>query len=128
MFVQHETLAELLFRPTALSDIVSCAIKRHLPREISGAASRKDARGTLMLFSGCIGTLTKASCVDVLLTASLGGVAGIITGKSWTSALRAYLLITKVLFQDFFQSGAKMYQELSEYLEVVREHPVGRLF
>ena len=32
----------------------------------------------------------KASSVDVLLTAAFGGVAGIITGKSWTNALRAY--------------------------------------
>ena len=47
---------------------------------------------TLMSFLGCIGTLTKASGVDVLLTAAFGGVAGIITGKSWTNALRAYRL------------------------------------
>ena len=33
-----------------------------------------------------------------------------------------------MLLQDFFQSGAKTYQELSEYLEAVREHPVGRLW
>ncbi len=37
-------------------------------------------------------------------------------------------LITTVLLQDFFQSGAKTYQELSEYLKAVREHPVGRLW
>ena len=66
----------------------------------------------------------KASGVDVLLTAAFGGVAG----KSSTNALRAYRLITTVLLQDFFQSGAKTYQELSEYLEAVREHPVGRLW
>ena len=46
---------------------------------------------TLMSFIGCIGTLKKASGVDVLLTAAFGGVAGIITGKSWTNALRAYV-------------------------------------
>ncbi len=83
---------------------------------------------TLMSFLGCIGTLMKASGVDVLLTAAFGGVAGIITGKSWTNALRACRLITTVLLQDFFQSGAKTYQELSEYLEAVREHPVGRMW
>ena len=32
----------------------------------------------------------KASGVDVLLTAAFGGVAGTITGKSWTNALHAY--------------------------------------
>ena len=77
---------------------------------------------------GCIGMLMKSSGVDMLLTAAFGGVAGIITGKSLTNALRAYRLITTVLLQDFFQSGAKTYQELSEYLEAVREHPVGRLW
>ena len=83
---------------------------------------------TLMSFLGCIGTLMKASGVDVLLTAAFGWLAGIITGKSWPNALRAYHLITTVLLQDFFQSGAKTYQELSEYLEEVRDHPVGRLW
>ena len=52
--------------------------------------------------------------MDVLLTAAFGGVAGIITDKSWTDALRAYRLMTTVLHQDFFQSYARMYQELSE--------------
>ena len=83
---------------------------------------------TLMSFLGCIGTMMKASGVDVLLTAAFGGVAGIITGKSWTNALRAYRIITTVLLHDCFQSGDKTYQELSEYLEAVREHLVGRLW
>ena len=45
----------------------------------------------------------KASGVDVLLTVAFGGLAGIITGKSWPNALRAYRLITTVLLQDFFR-------------------------
>ena len=65
-----------------------------------------------MSLPGCIGTLMKAP--DVLLTAAFGGVAGIITGKSLTHAPPAYRLIMTVLLQDFFQSGAKTYQELSE--------------
>ena len=83
---------------------------------------------TLMSFLVCVGPLMKASCVDVLLTAAFEGVAAIITGKSWTNILRAYRLITTVLLQDFFQSGAKTCQELSEYMEAFREHPVGRLW
>ena len=67
----------------------------------------------------------KASGVDVLLTVAFVGVAGFTTGTPGTNALRAYRLITTVLLQDFFQSGAKSYQELHEYLEAVREHPVG---
>ena len=49
----------------------------------------------------------KASGVDVLLTAAFGGLAGIITGKSWPNALRAYRLITTVLLQDLFQEWSQ---------------------
>ena len=45
---------------------------------------------TLMSFLGCIGTLMKASCVDMLLIVAFGGVADIITGK-WTNALPYYV-------------------------------------
>ena len=82
----------------------------------------------LMSFLGCIGKPMKASRVDMLLIVAFGGgVAGIITGK-WTNALRACHLITTVLLKDFFQSGAKAYQELREYKEAVREHPFERLW
>ena len=70
----------------------------------------------------------KASCIDVLLTVAFGRVAGTIKGKSWTNARRAYRLIMPVLLHDFFQSGTETYQELSEYMEAVREHPVGMLW
>ncbi|KAL8593918.1 hypothetical protein ACOMHN_032339 [Nucella lapillus] len=83
---------------------------------------------TLMSFLGCIGTLMKASGVDVLLTVAFAGIAGITTGKSWTNALRAYRLVTTVLLQSFFQTGAKTYHELNEYLETTRQHPTGRLW
>ena len=63
----------------------------------------------------------------MLITAAFGGVVGIITGTSWTTTLQAYRLITTLLFHEFFQSGTKTYQELSEYLEAVREHPVVTL-
>ena len=82
---------------------------------------------TLMSFLGCIGTLMKASCVDMLLIVAFGGVADIITGK-WTNELRACHLVTTVLLQDFFQSGTSTYQELREYKEAVREHPFERLW
>ena len=81
---------------------------------------------TLMSFIGCIGTLMKALCVDMLLIVAFGGVTDIVTGK-WTNALHACHLITTVLLQDFFQSGTKTYQELREYNEAVREHPFVRL-
>ena len=42
--------------------------------------------------------------------------------------MRAYRLIATVLLQDFFQSGANTYQDLSEYMEAVGVHLVGRLW
>ena len=75
-------------------------------------------------------TLIKGSGVDVLLTAAFGGVAGIITSQASHVLMHCghTVSITTVLLQDFFQSGAKTYQELSEYLEAVREHPVRKLW
>ena len=107
---------------------ISCLVQWSDPYRWKSLVLHPGIMHTLMSFLGCIGTLVKASGVDVLLTAAFGGLAGIITGKSWPNALRAYRLITTVLLQDFFQSGAKTNQELSEYLEAVRDHPVGRLW
>ena len=107
---------------------ISCLVQWSDPYRWKSLVLHPGIMHTLMSFIGCIGTLTKASGVDVLLTAAFGGLAGIITGKSWPNALRAYRLITAVLLEDFFESGAKTYQELSEYLEAVRNHPVGRLW
>ena len=106
---------------------ISCLVQWSDPCRWKSLVLHPGMMHTLMSFLGCIGTLMKASGVDMLLTAAFGGIAGITTGKSWTNALRACRLITTVLLQDVFQSGDKTHQELSEHLEAVREHPVGRL-
>ena len=82
---------------------------------------------TLMSF-GCTKTRIKASGVVVLMSAAFGGSANIINGKAWTETLRAYCLIIDVLLRSSHQSGAKIFQELSGYLETAREHPTGRLW
>ena len=107
---------------------ISCLVQWSDPYRWKSLVLHPGIMHALMSFIGCIGTLMKASGMDVLLTAAFGGLAGIITGKSWPNAPRDYRLITTVLLQDFFQSGAKTYQELSEYLESVRDHPAGRLW
>ena len=107
---------------------ISCFVQWSDPYRWKSLVLHPGIMHTLMSFLGCTGTLMKASGVDVLLTAAFGGLAGIITGTSWPNALRAYSLITPVLLQDFFQCRAKTYQELSKYLEAVREHLVGRLW
>ena len=81
---------------------------------------------TVMSFLGCIGTLMKESGVDVLQTAASGGVAGIITGKSWTNALRAYRLTTTMLLQDFlFLSEWRNYLPGAERLHGVSQRASG---
>ena len=107
---------------------ISCIVQWSDPYRWKSLVLHPGIMHTLMSFLGRIGTLMKASGVYVLLTAAIGGHADIIPGKSWPNALRAYRLITTVLLQDFFQSGANTYHELSEYLEAVRDHPVGRLW
>jgi hypothetical protein len=42
---------------------------------------------TLMSFLGCIGTLMKASGMDILISAAFGGITSIVNGKVWTNAL-----------------------------------------
>ena len=84
---------------------ISCIVQLSDPCHWKSLVLHPGMMHTLMSVLGWLGTLMNASCVDVLLTAAFGGVAGIITGKSWTYALRAYPLITTVLFQDYFQSG-----------------------
>ena len=83
---------------------------------------------TLMSFLGCIGKLMKGSGVDVLISAAFAGITSIVNGKAWTNALRAYRLIIAVSLENFFSNGAKTYEELSAYLESVREHPTGKLW
>ena len=81
-----------------------------------------------MSFLGCIGTLMKASGLEVLISAAFGSVSSITTGKAWTNALRAYRLIISVLLKSFFVDAPKTFQELSDYLETVKEHPTGKLW
>ena len=83
---------------------------------------------TLMSFIGCIGTLMKATGMEVILGAAFGGIPNILNGKAWTKALRAYRLIVAVVLKSFFANGAKTYQELNQYLQSVRESPTGKLW
>ena len=83
---------------------------------------------TLVIFLCCIGTLLKASGMDILISAAFAGITSIVNGKDWTNALRAYLLIIAVLLQNLYSNGAKTYEELTVYLETAREHPTGRLW
>ena len=62
---------------------------------------------TLMSFLGCIGTLMKASGVEVLMSSAFGGITSTVNRKAWTNALQAYRFIMTVLLQHFYSNGAK---------------------
>ena len=107
---------------------IACLVQWSDPQRWRSLVLHPGMMHTLMSFLGCIGTLMSASGVDVLLSAAFGCVNGIITGKAWTNALRAYRLLTAVLLSDLFKTGAKTHHELSDYLEMARRHPTGRLW
>ena len=106
----------------------ACLVQWNDPQRWTGLILHPGMMHTLMSFLGCIGTLMKASGVEVLMSAAFGCITSIINGKAWTNALRAYRLIIAVLLRSFYSNGAKTYQELSDYLEAAREHPTGRLW
>ena len=79
---------------------------------------------SFMSFLGCIGTLMKASCMDILISAAFSGITSIVNGKA--NALRVYRLVIAMLLQNLYTNGTKTYEELIVYLETAREHPTGR--
>ena len=64
---------------------------------------------TLMSFLGCVGTLMKASGLEVLMSSAFAGINSIVNGKAWTNALRAYRLIVTLLLQHLYSYGTKTY-------------------
>ena len=108
---------------------ISCLVQWSDPFRWNSLVLHLGIMHTLKSFLGCIETLMKASGRGCAAHCSVRRTrCHHHTGKAWPNALRAYRLITTVLLQDFFQSGAKTYQELSEYLELVSAHLVGRLW
>ena len=106
----------------------ACLVQWNDPLRWTNVILHPGMMHTLMNFLGCVGTLMKASGVDVLISAAFAGITSIVNGKAWTNALRAYRLIMAVLLQNFYSNGAKTYEELNVYLETARGHPTGRLW
>ena len=78
---------------------------------------------TFVIFLGCIGTLLKASGMDILISTAFPGITSIVKEKAWTNALRSYRFIIAVLLQNLYSNSAKTYEEPTVYLETAREHP-----
>ena len=106
---------------------VAQRIKWSEPERFRQIVLRPGAMHIVQSFCGCIGSLMKWSGVDVLISAAFGGLTGILNGKSWVRAMRAYRMVTCTLLQEFPSTGANTFEELSQYLEDNRTHPTGRL-
>ena len=57
----------------------------------------------LLSFLAHIGSLMKASGLDVLLGAAFGGPTGILNGESWPNAIRAYRTIVAALMSNILK-------------------------
>ena len=42
--------------------------------------------------------------------------------------MRAFRMVTAGLLYDFLKDGPKRFEDISQYLDTVREHPTGRLW
>ncbi len=80
----------------------------------------------IMSACGAIGKLNKGSGVEGLISASFGGLTGIMNGKSWVRAMRAFRMTCEAILSDFFSTGVKTVEELQDYLERSASHPTGR--
>ena len=81
---------------------------------------------TLMSFLGCIGNLMKGSGIETILAAAFGSIKGIMNGKSWPLALRAYRMLTAALLNNFLCDGSKTSEEIDNYLETEHQNPIKK--
>ena len=91
-------------------------IKWWRPQTFRDVVLRPGVMHIIMSFFGCIGTLMKGSGLDVLIGPAFGGMNGIITGKAWVQAMRAFHIVLAALPQNFLRTGAKTCEEISAYI------------
>ena len=82
----------------------------------------------VMSFIGCIGNLMRGTCLEELHSAAYSGLAGILNGKSWPRAMRAFRMACSVVMSDYLGGdGSHTFDDLTAYLEA-RKTPTGRLW
>ena len=67
----------------------------------------------------------KGSGLEVLIGSAFGGLTGIMNGKAWVRATRAFRMVSTVLLQNFLKGAPRTFDEISDYLEEARKHPTG---
>ena len=106
--------------------MVACQIKWNDVNHFKNIILRPGIMHTVQSFCGCIGKLMHGSGIEALITSAFGGLTGIMSGKSWVRAMRAFRMVSTALLSKFLSTGPKTFQELSDYLEMCRQHPTGR--
>jgi hypothetical protein len=134
-------LTSLLYMKQSLSEMgMTCAnlsidmqlymvaqkIKWWAPEMFKDVILRPGAMHIIMSFLGCIGSLMKGSGLDTLVGAAFGGLTGIMNGKAWVRAMRAFRMVSSALLQPFLQGSEKTFDDIASFLEEARQHPTGR--
>jgi hypothetical protein len=70
--------------------------------------------------------LMKGSGIDTYLKAAYGGLKGIMNGKSWVKAFRAFRNVAAALLKSFLSNGPKTFEDITDYLGQAHEHTTGR--
>lgn len=106
--------------------IVASQIKWNNMEQFKDVIIRPGVMHIIMSACGAIGKLNKGSGVEVLISASFGGLTGIMNGKSWVRAMRAFRMTCEAILSEFFSTGVKTMEELHDYLQQSALHPTGR--
>ena len=107
--------------------IVGCLVKWSHQERWKRIILRPRMIHALQSLLACIGFLIKASCLDVLIWAAFGGFTGILDGKSWPNALRAYRTIVAALMSNILKDKPST-ETIMTYFESARSHPTGSLW
>ena len=134
-------LTSLLYMKTSLGELgMTCAnlsidmqlymvgqqVKWWEPDRFKDVILRPGAMHIMMSFLGCIGTLMKGSGLDALVGSAFGGLTGIMSGKAWVRAMRAFRMVSATLLENFLQADTKMFDDILAHIEDARKHPTGR--
>ena len=83
---------------------------------------------TLMSFLGCIGKLMKGSGLEEVLSAAYKGLTGVLNGKAWPKALRAFRMVVTELLRACLEKGKATAEAIEEELQSARSSKTAQLW
>ena len=106
--------------------MVAVQVKWSDPERWRAVIAHPGGMHNVISFIGCIGNLMKGSGVEELLGGAYSGLAGMLSGKSWPRAMRAFRMECAVVMSDYLGGdGSRTFNDLTEYLEEARKTPTG---